>query len=183
MKDKAEITKLFSLELRNKLDKLSIDFNKIYEIRLRVNQPVILVNENEEIFLSEYDEDGITRDINKELITYDTLGEMTKMFDKDYREFTKVLSYMYENNIDISSLVYIDIRYKSGSLPHSYYQVDPKSLKISFSKNVCRRRLEGNRDLEPLGSRICKSWNRDYLFSVYEADVFQPTQRGTREFE
>lgn len=114
-------------------------FGKLYKenaIGKTLTKYFIDNNGVEQIGQLKFDSGVLTRNVNKELTTYDTLGEMTRIFDRDYREFTKVLSYMYENNIDVSSLVYIDIRYKSGSLPNSYYQVDPKSLKITFSKNV-----------------------------------------------
>jgi len=91
MKDLSEITKLFSLEIKGRLDKLSLDFNKIYEIRLRVNQPLIIVRENEEIFLA--DKGGITKNINEAYI-------ITK---KELRETVEYISnfslYAFEDEV------------------------------------------------------------------------------------
>lgn len=91
MKDISEITKLFSLEIKSRLDKLSLDFNRIYEIRLRVNQPLIIVKENEELFLSE--SGGITKNIRDAYI-------ITK---KELRETVEYISnfslYAFEDEV------------------------------------------------------------------------------------
>ncbi len=91
VKDITEITKLFSLEIKDRLDKLSLEFNKVYEIRLRVDQPLIIVRENEEIFLA--DKGGITKNINDAYI-------VTK---KELRETVEYISnfslYAFEDEV------------------------------------------------------------------------------------
>lgn len=61
--DKNQITCLFSSPIRKLLTQLPGDFSKIYEIRLRVQGPLMLVYEGEEFFL---DRDGkLSVDIKK----------------------------------------------------------------------------------------------------------------------
>jgi len=62
MKNQQEIIRLFSLELRNMFLKCKIDFEKIYEVRLRVNQPVIIRYENREIYINK---NGLCSDIRQ----------------------------------------------------------------------------------------------------------------------
>lgn len=47
-----EIIRLFSLELRNMFMNSRIDYEKMYEVRLRVNQPVIIRYENKEMYIN-----------------------------------------------------------------------------------------------------------------------------------
>lgn len=54
MKIKDELLNIFSLELRSILGKLQIDFEKLQEIRLRVNCPLIINYSNKEYFVSKY---------------------------------------------------------------------------------------------------------------------------------
>lgn len=51
MKD--ELLKIFSLKLRTILGKLTIDFDKLQEIRLRINAPLIIIYANKETFVTE----------------------------------------------------------------------------------------------------------------------------------
>lgn len=53
MKTKGELLNIFSLELRSILGKLQIDFEKLQEIRLRINCPLIINYTNREYFVSE----------------------------------------------------------------------------------------------------------------------------------
>ncbi|NLL62624.1 MAG: stage III sporulation protein AA, partial [Ruminococcaceae bacterium] len=53
MKTKDELLSIFSLELRCILGKLQIDFDKLQEIRLRINCPLIINYNNKEYFVSE----------------------------------------------------------------------------------------------------------------------------------
>jgi len=50
---KDEILRLLALEVRKVFAKLDINFNKLYEIRLRVNKPIILAYENDEFFITQ----------------------------------------------------------------------------------------------------------------------------------
>lgn len=62
MPDKKEIIRLFSMEIRNMLDKSAVDFQYVHEIRLRVNQPIVLLYNNEEMYLNK---NGLCRDIRQ----------------------------------------------------------------------------------------------------------------------
>lgn len=53
MNTKDELLKIFSLKLRTILGKLTIDFEKLQEIRLRMNAPLIMIYGNKETFISE----------------------------------------------------------------------------------------------------------------------------------
>lgn len=53
MKTKKELLNIFSLELRSILGRLQIDFEKLQEIRLRINCPLIINYSNREYFVSE----------------------------------------------------------------------------------------------------------------------------------
>ncbi len=53
MNTKDELLKIFSLKLRNILGKLILDFNKLQEIRLRMNAPLLIIYGNKEAFISE----------------------------------------------------------------------------------------------------------------------------------
>ncbi|MBE5964592.1 MAG: stage III sporulation protein AA [Lachnospira sp.] len=53
MDKKDEILRLLALEVRKVFAKLDINFNKLYEIRLRVNKPIILAYENDEFFITQ----------------------------------------------------------------------------------------------------------------------------------
>lgn len=53
MKTKDELLNIFSLELRSIIGKLQIDFDKLQEIRLRINCPLIINYTNREYFVSE----------------------------------------------------------------------------------------------------------------------------------
>lgn len=53
MKTKDELLNIFSLELRSILGKLEVDFDKLQEIRLRINCPLIVNYNNKEYFVSE----------------------------------------------------------------------------------------------------------------------------------
>ena len=57
-----EIIRLFSVEFRKMLSESGIDFEKLQEIRLRVNQPAILIYDNEEIYINK---NGICKDITR----------------------------------------------------------------------------------------------------------------------
>ena len=48
-----ELLKIFSLKLRTVLGKLNIDYDKLQEIRLRVNSPLLIIYENREYFITE----------------------------------------------------------------------------------------------------------------------------------
>lgn len=53
MNNKDELLKIFSLKLRTILSKLTIDFDKLQEIRLRMNSPLIMIHGNKETFITE----------------------------------------------------------------------------------------------------------------------------------
>lgn len=53
MNTKDELLKVFSLKLRTILGKLKIDFEKLQEIRLRMNAPLLIIYENKEFFVTE----------------------------------------------------------------------------------------------------------------------------------
>lgn len=52
MDRKDEIIKIFSLRLRQLIHNTTIDFDKLQEIRLRVNEPLIFIYDNQEYFIS-----------------------------------------------------------------------------------------------------------------------------------
>lgn len=53
MNTKDELLKIFSLKLRTILGKLTLDFGKLQEIRLRMNAPLLIIYANKEAFISE----------------------------------------------------------------------------------------------------------------------------------
>ena len=53
MNMKEELLKIFSLKLRTILGKLTLDFDLMQEIRLRMNAPLLIIYGNKEAFLSE----------------------------------------------------------------------------------------------------------------------------------
>jgi stage III sporulation protein AA len=53
MNTKDELLKIFSLKLRTILGKLTIDFDKLQEIRLRMNAPLLVIYSNKEAFITE----------------------------------------------------------------------------------------------------------------------------------
>lgn len=53
MKTKDELLKIFSLKLRTILGKLNIDYDKLQEIRLRINSPLLIIYENREYFITD----------------------------------------------------------------------------------------------------------------------------------
>jgi stage III sporulation protein AA len=53
MNTKDELLKIFSLKLRTILGKLTVDFDKLQEIRLRINTPLLIIYGNKEAFVSE----------------------------------------------------------------------------------------------------------------------------------
>lgn len=53
MNTKDELLKIFSLKLRTILGRLTIEFDQLQEIRLRMNAPLIIVYNNKETFISE----------------------------------------------------------------------------------------------------------------------------------
>ncbi len=53
MNTKDELLKIFSLKLRTILGKLNIEFDKLQEIRLRMNAPLIMIYGNKETFITE----------------------------------------------------------------------------------------------------------------------------------
>jgi stage III sporulation protein AA len=53
MNTKDELLKIFSVKLRTILGKLTIDFDKLQEIRLRINAPLMIIYGNSETFISE----------------------------------------------------------------------------------------------------------------------------------
>lgn len=53
MNTKDELLKIFSLKLRNILGKLTLDYGRLQEIRLRMNAPLLIIYENKEVFISE----------------------------------------------------------------------------------------------------------------------------------
>lgn len=53
MNTKDELLKIFSMKLRTVLGKLIIDFEKLQEIRLRMNAPLLIIYENKEYFVTE----------------------------------------------------------------------------------------------------------------------------------
>lgn len=53
MNTKDELLKIFSLKLRTILGKLTVDFDKLQEIRLRINAPLLIIYGNKETFVTE----------------------------------------------------------------------------------------------------------------------------------
>lgn len=53
MNTKDELLKIFSLKLRTILGKLTIDFDRLQEIRLRMNGPLLIIYGNKEAFITE----------------------------------------------------------------------------------------------------------------------------------
>ncbi|MBP1754971.1 MAG: hypothetical protein H6Q59_1369 [Firmicutes bacterium] len=53
MNTKDELLKILSLKLRTVFGKLSIDFDKLQEIRLRINSPLLIIYNNQESFVTE----------------------------------------------------------------------------------------------------------------------------------
>lgn len=53
MNTKDELLKIFSLKLRTIFSKVDIDYEKLQEIRLRINAPLLIVYENKEYFITE----------------------------------------------------------------------------------------------------------------------------------
>ncbi|MDF2907986.1 MAG: hypothetical protein K0R34_3307 [Herbinix sp.] len=53
MSTKDELLKILSLKLRTVFGKLTIDFDKLQEIRLRINAPLLVIYNNQESFISE----------------------------------------------------------------------------------------------------------------------------------
>lgn len=53
MARREEIIRLFSMKLRSCMETVELDYEHLYEIRLRTNSPVILIYNNEEFFLSQ----------------------------------------------------------------------------------------------------------------------------------
>lgn len=54
MDKRNELYKIFPLKIRNIIAPLSIDYDKLQEIRLRVNMPLMIVYDNKEFFISKY---------------------------------------------------------------------------------------------------------------------------------
>ena len=52
MKKQDELLKVFSLNLRNLLSKTNMDYDKLQEIRLRANSPLIVIYDNKEFFVT-----------------------------------------------------------------------------------------------------------------------------------
>lgn len=52
MNKKDELLKIFSIGLRSVITKINLDFNKLQEIRLRVNSPLIIIYDNKEFFVT-----------------------------------------------------------------------------------------------------------------------------------
>jgi stage III sporulation protein AA len=52
MNTKDELLKIFSVKLRTILGRLSIEFDKLQEIRLRMNAPLLIIYENSEYFIT-----------------------------------------------------------------------------------------------------------------------------------
>jgi stage III sporulation protein AA len=53
MNTKDELIKIFSLKLRTILGKLAINYDKLQEIRLRMNAPLLIIYENKEYFVTD----------------------------------------------------------------------------------------------------------------------------------
>lgn len=53
MNTKDELLKIFSLKLRTILGRLHIEYDKLQEIRLRVNAPLLIIYKNKEAFITE----------------------------------------------------------------------------------------------------------------------------------
>lgn len=79
MKKEEEVLRLFSLELRAVLKKLSLQYSYLQEIRLRAGKPLLIYYDNQEYFVDE-------------------LGEMCKETDKPYlvleKEIRETLEYI-----------------------------------------------------------------------------------------
>lgn len=78
MKKKDELIKIFSKEIRKILEKMTVDFEQVQEIRLRIHAPLIMIWNNQEYYitsqgkLSKYVEDAylITKTELKETLEY-----------------------------------------------------------------------------------------------------------------
>lgn len=91
MDKKLELLKIFSIGLREVLGKLDIEYDKLQEIRLRVNEPLIVIYDNKEYFVN--NNGDLIFDYEKALIV--------KL--KDVRETLEFISnyslYAYEDEI------------------------------------------------------------------------------------
>lgn len=56
MKQRDELLKIFSLRLRNIFSKISLDYMRLQEIRLRMNAPLLIVYGNDEYFITPHSE-------------------------------------------------------------------------------------------------------------------------------
>lgn len=66
MNKKDELLKIFSLNLRNIISKVQMDYDKLQEIRLRINGPLFVVYDNKEFFVTE--QSGLSREKNSGVI-------------------------------------------------------------------------------------------------------------------
>jgi stage III sporulation protein AA len=66
MGTKDELLKIFSLKLRTVLGKLNIDYERLQEIRLRMNAPLLIIYSNKEAFITE--DAGLVNDPSKAII-------------------------------------------------------------------------------------------------------------------
>lgn len=74
MSTKDELLKIFSLKLRTVLGKLTVDYDKLQEIRLRINAPLTIIYNNSEAFITE--EAKLTNESSKAvLITKNEIRE------------------------------------------------------------------------------------------------------------
>ena len=85
MGDLSGITKLFAMELRQRIGRICIDFDKVYEFRLRVNNPLIIVVENKEFYISKNSNEGLTtaKNLGKQLNTYQIIRYMLSKMKSD----------------------------------------------------------------------------------------------------
>jgi stage III sporulation protein AA len=91
MSTKDELLKILSLKLRTIFGKLSIDFEQLQEIRLRINAPLLVIYRNEEAFVTE------------EAALTDLLAKAVQITKNEIRETMEYISnyslYAFEDEI------------------------------------------------------------------------------------
>lgn len=91
MSTKDELLKILSLKLRTIFSKLSIDFEQLQEIRLRINAPLLVIYRNEEVFVTE------------EAVLTDLVAKAVQITKNEIRETMEYISnyslYAFEDEI------------------------------------------------------------------------------------
>ena len=130
MNMKEELLKIFSLKLRTILGKLTLDFDLMQEIRLRMNAPLLIIYENKEAFLSE--EARLVEDPSKAvIITKNEIRETMEYisnyslyaFEEEIRQGFITIS--GGHRIGIAGKIIIEDGVIKGNEAHLVYQYTP----------------------------------------------------------